>query len=62
MQAKKAGRGGSREGSGRKSLQPGAETLAVPIRMTAEQKAKLKRLGGPPWVRSKIDKAKEPKE
>jgi hypothetical protein len=62
MEPKKTSRGGSREGSGRKPLKTGAATLAVPIRMTAEQKAKLKRLGGPPWVRSKIDKAKEPAE
>lgn len=36
--------------------------MPVQIRMTSSQRDKLKRLGGAPWVREKIDKAKEPKE
>jgi hypothetical protein len=32
----------------------------VSIKMTDEQKAKLARLGGAPWVRKKIDQAREP--
>ena len=28
--------------------------------MSQAQRAKLQRLGGAPWVRQKIDKAKEP--
>lgn len=32
----------------------------VSIKMTDEQKEKLARLGGAPWVRKKIDQAKEP--
>ena len=38
----------------------GVETIPVTIRMTAPQKEKLSRLGGPQWVRNRIDKAKEP--
>jgi hypothetical protein len=32
------------------------------IKMTEPQREKFKRLGGAPWVRERIDKAKEPKE
>jgi hypothetical protein len=32
------------------------------IRLTEPQHEKLKKLGGAPWVRDKIDKAKLPKE
>nr|WP_222124895.1 hypothetical protein [Variovorax boronicumulans] len=35
-------------------------TSPVTIKLTEEQKAKLQRLGGAPWVRDRIDKAKEP--
>lgn len=52
--------GGARPGAGRKPLVAGSPAVPVMIKMTEEQKAKLKRLGGPPWVRDKIDKAKEP--
>jgi hypothetical protein len=39
---------------------PAAEKLqVVPIRLNAEQKAKLARLGGAQWVRDRIDKARE---
>jgi len=34
----------------------------VSIKMTDSQKDKLKKLGGAPWVREKIDKAKLPRE
>jgi len=30
--------------------------------MTAAQRDKLQRLGGAPWVRGRIDKARDPKE
>jgi hypothetical protein len=33
----------------------------VTIKMSEPQKEKLARLGGAPWVRDRIDKAKEPK-
>ena len=59
MEAKKK-HGGARVGGGRKPLQPGVETVPVMVKMTVEQKAKLQRLGGAPWVRTKIDKAREP--
>lgn len=54
--------GGARPGSGRKPLAEGVATVPVMIKMTEPQRAKLKRLGGAPWVRERIDKAKEPKE
>ncbi len=54
--------GGARPGSGRKRLQPGVSTVPVMIKMTEPQKAKLQRLGGAPWVRDRIDRAKDPQE
>lgn len=36
--------------------------LPVSIKMTEQQKDKLAKLGGAPWVRDRIDKAKLPKE
>ncbi|MDB5957700.1 hypothetical protein [Ramlibacter sp.] len=52
-------KGGPRPGSGRKPL--GEEpTVIVAIRMLPEQREKLQRLGGAPWLRKKIDQAKEP--
>jgi hypothetical protein len=54
--------GGAREGGGRPPIKDGEQSIPVMIRMTESQKEKLKRLGGPPWVRDRIDKAKEPKE
>lgn len=54
--------GGARPGSGRKPILEGAVTVPVTIKLTPPQRDKLKRLGGAPWVREKIDKAKEPKE
>ncbi len=36
--------------------------MPVTIKMTADQKAKLGRLGGAVWVRARIDKAREPTE
>ena len=47
---------------GRPAIDPGNDTQTVAIRMTAEQREKLTKLGGPPWVRERIDKAKLPKE
>lgn len=47
---------------GRPALQHGEDTVPVTIRMTNPQKDKLQRLGGPTWVRTRIDKAREPGE
>lgn len=47
---------------GRPPLTPGQEAVFVSLRMTPEQKAKLARIGGAPWVRKQIDKAAEPKK
>ena len=49
-------------GRGRPRLDEAADTIPVTIRMTAPQKEKLSKLGGGPWVRDRIDKAKLPKE
>lgn len=35
--------------------------VPVTIKMQPAQREKLTRLGGAPWVRNAIDKAKEPK-
>lgn len=61
MESTPKGRGGPGRGQGRKPLKEGQETVVIPIRMTAEQRDKLARLGGPQWIRDRIDKAKEPK-
>ena len=62
METTKPKRGGAGKGQGRKPLQQGEQTVPVTIRMTSPQKDKLARLGGPQWVRTKIDKAREPGE
>lgn len=56
---KSSGRGGAREGSGRKPKETSDAMQPVTIKMTEPQRDKLKRLGGAPWVRERIDKAKE---
>lgn len=60
--SKSSSRGGAREGSGRKPKETSDAMQPVTIKMTKPQRDKLKRLGGAPWVRERIDKAKEPKE
>lgn len=55
-------RGGPGRGQGRKPLIGDTALIPVTLKMSAAQKAKLARLGGAPWVRDRIDKAKEPKE
>jgi hypothetical protein len=55
-------RGGSRPGSGRKPLPEGEAMVPVTIKMQLAQREKLNQLGGAPWVRDKIDKAKLPPE
>lgn len=63
MEKAKGTWGGARPGGGKKPEVAGAPaTSPVTIKLTAEQKEKLRRLGGAPWVRQKIDKAPEPKE
>lgn len=53
--------GGARAGAGKKPKVIGAPaTSPVTIKLSDVQKEKLQRLGGAPWVREKIDKAKEP--
>lgn len=53
--------GGARPGAGKKPQVAGAPaTMPVTIKLSEAQKEKLQRLGGAPWVREKIDKAKEP--
>ena len=50
-------RGGARNGAGRKSADGATGLQQIAIRVTAEQRAKLARLGGSVWVRRKIDEA-----
>jgi hypothetical protein len=53
-------RGGAGRGQGRKPLAKTGELMkARPVRMTDEEWAKCKRLGGAAWVRQRIDKARE---
>ena len=62
MTTAKTARGGAGRGQGRKPLDSTVDTVGVTIKMTTDQRGKLQRLGGPKWVRTKIDKAPEPKE
>lgn len=62
MEAKKQV-GGARPGAGKKPQVAGAPaTMPVTIKLSEAQKEKLQVLGGAPWVRERIDKAKLPKE
>jgi len=60
MTTEKTKHGGAGRGQGRKPLDPANPTVPVSIKMTIPQREKLQRLGGPQWVRDRIDKAKEP--
>lgn len=62
MRTAKSPRGGAGRGQGRKPLSVDAPTIPVSIKMTTEQRDKLGRLGGAPWVRARIDKAREPED
>ena len=59
MPSETSKRGGPGRGQGRKPVKQGEETVTFSLRMTPEQRAKLARLGGAEWVRTKIDKARE---
>lgn len=50
-------RGGPGRGQGRKPIKEGQDTVTVSLRMIAEQREKLARLGGSVWVRRAIDGA-----
>lgn len=53
--------GGPRRGGGKKPQIAGAPAVVpVTLKLTETQKEKLRRLGGAPWVREKIDQAEEP--
>jgi len=56
------GRGGAGRGQGRKPLQGDEAMVGITVKVSTAQREKLKQLGGAPWVREKIDKAKLPKE
>jgi hypothetical protein len=47
---------------GRPAIQAGEDTVPITIRLTSSQQEKLQRLGGAPWIRARIDKAREPGE
>ena len=46
---------------GRPAIVPGSAPERVDLKLTPEQRAKLKLLGGSAWVRRQIDKARVPK-
>ena len=50
------GRGGARKGAGRPVA---AGTVAVPVRLTVEQAATLRRLGVARWLRPLLDSLKD---
>ena len=51
----KPARGGPGRGQGRKPLVAGQDTVRINLTMTAEQRDKLKTLGGSAWIRRMID-------
>jgi len=51
-------RGGKREGAGRPPVPPRPKPYSLRLE-TQEQRDKLTRLGGAPWLRDQIDKAIE---
>lgn len=54
-------RGGPGRGQGRKTIATTGELMkARPVRMTDEQWAKCKALGGAAWVRQMIDQTETP--
>jgi hypothetical protein len=57
---KDAKRPPNNRGQGRKRLSADDDTVTVSLRMTPTQREKLALLGGAPWVREKIDRAKLP--
>lgn len=60
MEQPKSTNGGKREGSGRKPFAEGEVLKPMTIKISAQQREKLAKLGGAPWVREKIDKANIP--
>jgi hypothetical protein len=60
MTKSKSEHGGPGRGQGRKPLDSDSPTVSFPVKMSVRQRDKLKMLGGAPWVRDKIDKAKDP--
>lgn len=52
-------KGGARPGSGRRPLPEGEAMVPVTVKMRPAQREKLQRLGGAPWLRKKIDQARE---
>ena len=46
---------------GRPEIAPEDRAVNRSVRLTVKQWAKLDLLGGIPWIRDRIDKAKEPK-
>ncbi len=55
-ETKKTGRGGKREGAGR----PPLGNVYYTVRISPEEREKLKRLGGSAWLRKKIQSEPEP--
>lgn len=53
------GQGGPGRGQGRKPAPPDEVLHVVAIRMTRSDRTKLKVLGGLPWVRDKVSRAKQ---
>ena len=52
------GQGGPGRGQGRKPAPPDEVLHVVSVRMTRADRAKLKVLGGRPWARDKVSRAK----
>lgn len=61
MQSKQDPKNDEAVSRGRPPLPEGEAMVPVTVKMKPAQREKLARLGGAPWVRDKIEKAKEPK-
>lgn len=55
MTQNKTGRGGKREGAGRKAEDGVTHTIQVMVSMTPEHRSKFRKLGGSLWLRKMID-------
>ena len=62
METKKMPKDAEPMARGRPPLPEGEAMVPVMVKMKPAQKEKLQRLGGAPWLRQKIDRAKLPPE
>jgi hypothetical protein len=55
--ADKPKHGGARPNAGRKAVDGAVRLKSTSVKLSDEHRAKLKQLGGSPWIRRKIEEA-----